>query len=84
MTMNCIVLSRCIGFVELFIHQLVVGNAGNRQRFHENLLSGFGRRQSRCQITNPSIPPQARGELYEYSGVIWIQRLHEFCGSSAA
>jgi hypothetical protein len=28
-------------FVELFIHQLVV--AGNRQRFHEKLLFGFGR-----------------------------------------
>jgi len=31
------------------------GNAGNRQRLHENLLSGFGRQQSRCQISNPSI-----------------------------
>ena len=43
--------------MELFIHQL--GNAGNRQRFHEKLLSGFGRWQSRCQITNPSVQPES-------------------------
>jgi hypothetical protein len=54
------------------------GNAKNRQRFHEKLLSGFGRWQSRCQITNPSIQPQARKELYEYSGVIWTQRFMSF------
>jgi hypothetical protein len=32
--------------------------------FHENLLSGFGRRQSRCQITNPSIQPEPREKSF--------------------
>jgi len=59
MTMNRIVLSRCIVLWNCLFTSRSFGNAGIGSGFHENLLSGFGRRQSRCQITNPSVQPES-------------------------
>src|SRR5262249_4868986 len=83
MTMNRIVLSRCVGLWNCLFTSWSFGNAGNRAVVKRKPAVRLRSAATGCQITNPSIPPQARGELYEYSGAIWTQYLENSVHSCA-